>query len=59
MSDMCPYVDECKQICHIDGDSYQGCARYQLARVSGIKSVPDHVGVLDYAKIPELIRAGK
>lgn len=56
---MCPYVHECQKICHIDGDSYSGCARYQLAVISGIKSVPDHVGVLDYAKIPELIRAGK
>ncbi len=56
---MCPYVDECRRICYIDDDSYLGCARYQLAGVSGIESVPDHMGVLDYAKIPELIKMEK
>jgi hypothetical protein len=53
----CPYwkmaVGTCKN-CTIE-ESYEGCAIYRYAGVTGIFNVPDYVGVLDHGRVDEVI----
>lgn len=51
---MCPYKEYSCPACHV-GNSYPSCARYQYVTIKDAQSIPDGLGVLDYAKIPNVL----